>query len=330
MAYKWKQWIRLPSVNLNSNPMKFFKIPFACLTLVLLAMQFSAIASSNDTDPYLTKQFTLNGSGNLKVETSGASVAVTGASGNEVIVDMYVKLNGREVEMEDAEVERELDNYNLDISQSGNTISVIVKKRNNRGRNKLNISFKVQVPTEMSSKFQSSGGSISVDGLNGEQEIATSGGSIQVVNSSGYVDTHSSGGSLRVENFQGNIDVQSSGGSVKVKLLTGGLKVNTSGGSVNLEEINGSISASTSGGSIKAQLSNLEKELSMRSSGGSITAVVPDGLGLDLDLSGGRVNSKLSNFSGEVKKDRIQGKINGGGIPVTMQSSGGSINLEFN
>lgn len=317
-------------VNLNPIHMKFFKIPFAFLTLGLLAMQFSAIASINKADPYLTKQFTLNGSGNLKVETSGASVAVTGVSGNEVIVDMYVKLNGREIEIEDAEVEQELNNYNLDISQSGNTISVIVKKRNNSGRNKLNISFKVQVPTEMSSKFQSSGGSISVDGLNGDQEIATSGGSIQVVNSSGYVNTQSSGGSLRVENFDGNVDVQSSGGSVKVSQLTGDLNVSTSGGSVNLEEINGSIAASTSGGSIRAQLTNVEKELTMKSSGGSITAVVPDGLGLDLDLAGGKVNSNLSNFSGEVKKDRILGKINGGGVPVTMQSSGGSINLEFN
>lgn len=318
------------TLNLNPIPMKLLKFFPAFLFLVLVTLQFSAFASDFKADPYLTKQFTLNGTGNLKVETSGASVAVTGASGNQVIVDMYVKLNGKEVEMEDAEVEKELDNYNLDISQSGNTISVIVKKRNNGGRSKLNISFKVQVPTEMSSKFQSSGGSISVDGLTGDQEIATSGGSIQVVNSAGYVNTHSSGGSLRVENFDGNVDVQSSGGSVKVNQLTGNLNVNTSGGSVNLEEINGSISANTSGGSIKALLTNVEKELTMKSSGGSITAIVPNGLGLDLDLSGGRVNSKLSNFSGEVKKDRILGKINGGGVPVTMQSSGGSINLEFN
>ncbi|MDR7132293.1 hypothetical protein J2X69_004660 [Algoriphagus sp. 4150] len=310
--------------------MKLLKIPSAFLLLVLLSVQLAAFATPFKTDPYLTKQFTLNSSGNLKIETSGASVAVTGASGNQVIVDMFVKLNGQEIGTEDAEVERELANYNLDISQSGNTIAVIVKKKNNSSRSKLNLSFKIQVPTEMSSKFQSSGGSISVDGLKGEQEIATSGGSIQVLNSSGYVNTHSSGGSFRLENFEGNVDVQTSGGSIKVNRLTGDLKVNTSGGSVNITDINGSISANTSGGSIRAQLLNVEKELTMKSSGGSITAVVPDGLGLDLDLSGGRVNSKLSNFSGEVKKDRILGKINGGGVPVTMQSSGGSINLEFN
>lgn len=310
--------------------MQFTKTNFALAFLALLTFQVTAFASSHLADPYLTKKFSLTGAGKMNVETSGSSIAVTGTSGNEVTVDMYVKLNGREVGMEDAEVERELENFNLDISQSGNTISVIVKRKNNSGRSKLNLSFKVLVPTEMSSNFQSSGGSISINGINGTHQVATSGGSIQVANSSGQLKTSSSGGSFRVENFKGNIDVQTSGGSIKINQLIGDLLVGSSGGSVTLEDINGSINASTSGGSIRAQLSDLEKGLILKSSGGSITAVVPDGLGLNLDLSGGRVNTSLNNFSGEMKKDRIIGKLNGGGIPVTMQSSGGSINLEFN
>lgn len=310
--------------------MQFSKSSFALAFFALLAFPVAAFASIEVADPYLTKEFTLNGTGTLNVETSGSSVAVTGTSGNKAIVDMYVKLNGQEISSEDPEVERELENYSLDISQSGNTVSILVKRKNNSGRSKLNLSFKVQVPTEMSSKFQSSGGSISIDGINGTHNVATSGGSIQVINSSGQVKTSSSGGSFRVENFKGNIDVQTSGGSIKVSKLVGDLIVGSSGGSVTLEDIRGGINASTSGGSIRAQLSDLEKGLTLKSSGGSITAVVPAGQGLDLDLSGGRVNSSLSNFSGEMKKDRILGKINGGGIPVTMQSSGGSINLEFN
>ena len=309
--------------------MKSLKTSFAFTLLILLSVQLTAFAEFR-ANPYLTKKFTLSGAGNLNVETSGSSVAVTGTSGNEVVVDMYVKLDGREIELEDAAVEKELENYNLDISQSGNTINLLVRRKMNSGRSKMNLSFEIKVPKEMSSKFQSSGGSIAIDGLNGKQDVETSGGSIQVVNSSGAVRTQSSGGSFRVENFTGNVDVQTSGGSIKISQLTGDVQVGSSGGSVTLEEISGSIDASTSGGSIRAQLSDVEKSLTMKSSGGSITAVVPNGLGLNLDLSGGRVNSSLSNFDGEIKKDRILGKINGGGVPVTMQSSGGSINLEFN
>ncbi len=334
LACFWNGTIVEIGVHLNrlNNPLAMTRIKtaFTFLVLVLLSLPLSVFADDFRADPYLTKQFTLSGAGNLRVETSGSTVSVAGTAGNQAVVEMYVKLDGKEIEREDPRVEKELENYTLDISQSGNTVSLIVKRKTNTSRSKLNLSFKLRVPREMSAKFQSSGGSIAIDGLNGKQDVASSGGSIQLINSSGQVKTQSSGGSFRVENFEGNVDVKTSGGSIKVNQLTGDLMIGSSGGSVNLEEIAGSIVVNSSGGSVKAQLSKLEKELTLKSSGGSITAVVPKGLGLNLDISGGRVNSPLSNFDGEIKKDKIVGKVNGGGIPVTMQSSGGSINLEFN
>lgn len=283
-------------------------------------------------DPYLTKEFTLSGKGNLVVETSGASVAVTGVSGDQVTVAMYVKRNGQEISSKDPEVEKLLGNYILDISKSGNTISLKIKNKSNEGwssSNKLSLSFKVQAPVEISSQFQSSGGSISIENVKGNQNISTSGGSIRVMNASGMVTSRSSGGSFSLTDFEGQVDVQSSGGAVKIADLRGSVSVNTSGGSVTLEGISGKITASTSGGSIRAKLLTVEEDLSFRSSGGSISAEVPAGLGLNLDLRGGRVNTKFKNFDGEIKKDLILGKMNGGGHLISMQSSGGSINLEF-
>ncbi|EAZ79674.1 DUF4097 family beta strand repeat-containing protein [Algoriphagus machipongonensis] len=312
--------------------MKDSTINFIAFSFLLFFASVQQVSAKVFADPYLTKEFTLNGKGNLDVETSGASIAVTGVSGNQVLVEMYVKRNGKTIESSDPEVEEFLEAYDLDISKSGNTISVKVKKKSSsiwRRGNNLNLSFKVQVPTDISSDFQSSGGSISMSGLAGDQRIATSGGSIRIENASGTVVSKSSGGSFSLNDFDGEVDIQTSGGSVKIDGLEGELKINTSGGSVTLEDISGSIDANTSGGSIRAKLLGVDDDLSFRSSGGSISAIVPSGLGLDLDLRGGRVNSKFVNFDGEVKKDMIVGKMNGGGYLLSMQSSGGSINLEF-
>ena len=49
-----------------------------------------------------------------------------------------------------------------------------------------------------------------------------------------------------------------------------------------------------------------------------------------LDLKGNKVNTRLSNFSGESKNNRVVGSINGGGIPVKLSTSGGSVTLEYN
>lgn len=312
--------------------MKNLQSLFVLIFFLVTASCTNATSFQFEGEPYLSQSFSINGPGDLKVETSGSSVSVSGTSGNTVTIDMYVKFRGKEIDRENAEVEELLEEYDLDFSQDGNTISLKAKKSGSWGwnsDNRLNLAFKISVPHNMSTNINSSGGSISLAELTGEHEINTSGGSIKVSKSEGELVTKSSGGSFRLEEFRGNVSVQTSGGSVKISQVAGDISIGSSGGSVSLEEIDGSINASTSGGSIKAQLSNLEKGLTMKSSGGSITAVVPMGLGLDLDLRGGRVNTSLSNFSGEQKKDKVIGKINGGGIPVTLQSSGGSINLEF-
>ena len=79
----------------------------------------------------------------------------------------------------------------------------------------------------------------------------------------------------------------------------------------------------------RADIRSLEDQLTLKTSGGSINAIIPSGLGLDLDLSGNRVNTELQNFSGKSEKNSIQGSMNGGGIEVTMRTSGGSVNLDY-
>jgi len=96
-----------------------------------------------------------------------------------------------------------------------------------------------------------------------------------------------------------------------------------------LKQVDGSIEASTSGGSIQASVGSLSKYLRLRTSGGSITASIPAGLGLDLNLSGNRFNTRLENFNGKAEDDKVVGSMNGGGIAVIMSTSGGSVNLEY-
>jgi hypothetical protein len=54
---------------------------------------------------------------------------------------------------------------------------------------------------------------------------------------------------------------------------------------------------------------------------------MPMNKGLTLDLDGTRVSAPLNNFDGTVEKDRIVGKLNGGGIPVKLTASAGNVYL---
>ena len=111
--------------------------------------------------------------------------------------------------------------------------------------------------------------------------------------------------------------------------MLGTTDVRTSGGNINLNGIEGSIKAITSGGEIDAQINKLNERLILETSGGNINATIPAGLGMDLDLSAEEINTKLSNFTGTSKRDRILGKMNGGGITVQLSTSGSSITLDY-
>jgi hypothetical protein len=298
---------------------------FLCATL------FAATSHASD-DPYLTKTFTLDGPGQLEVETSGGAIDVVGSSGNQVTVEMYVKPNGgwSLFGSDDDDAEEALEDYTIDIRQEGaKVIATAERKGSNWGSSQVSISFKVMVPASTSCDLSTSGGSISVSDVEGTHDIHTSGGSLNFDRLSGATKAHTSGGSINVNDYQGKLEANTSGGSIRVNGSEGEALLKTSGGSINLENIRGSLEARTSGGSIRANVEELGKFLTLKTSGGGITATIPGGQGLDLDLSGNRVNTKLVNFTGESDKNSINGSVNGGGVPVSLHTSGGSVTLEY-
>lgn len=303
---------------------------FLLTVLPLVAIMISA-CNVMAGQPYLTKEFTISTPGELEVVTSGGSIDVSSHSGDKVRVEMFVRKGGRSIESNDNDAAEALEDFEIEIEKSGNKVIASASREGGSwfSSNNVSISFKVLVPKQMSCDLKTSGGSIQLTGVSGNQDVATSGGSLTLADISGDMDATTSGGSINIKNYEGLLEASTSGGSINLSNAKGELAVKTSGGSINLEDVEGSLTARTSGGGIKANLSSLDKQLKLSTSGGSITAVIPGGLGLDLDLKGNRVNTKLSNFDGEVEKDRVVGSINGGGIPVVMSTSGGSVNLEY-
>ena len=292
---------------------------------------------------------------------------MTGVSGSEARVEVYVNANNNGRQISPEEIKQRLEeNYDLTISVSNNKVSSIAKQkdRNINWKKSLSISFKVFTPKNINSDLGTSGGSISLSNLSGSQSFRTSGGSLHVDNVNGETDGETSGGSIHVENSGDNIKLTTSGGSIhasnctgKLRLMTSGgsidlsslkgdIEANTSGGSINGNDIQGELSTGTSGGSVRlsdmacslkastsagsidVSMEKLGKYIKISNSGGNIDLAIPSDKGVNLDLSGRKVStSDISNFKGKMEDDRIEGKINGGGIPVTVNAGSGRVNL---
>lgn len=233
----------------------------------------------------------------------------------------------------------------------------------------ISISFKIYVPEQTATDLRTSGGGIILDNLKGNETFTTSGGGLMInkvsgtirgetsgggiivsnsdndinletsgggiiaKNCSGKIKLETSGGGIQLANLRGTISAHTSGGGVQGNNITGELITSTSGGGIDLKQMDCSLNASTSAGSLYAQMKKVGKYLKLEASSGNIDMELPLKQGLDLDISGDAINqspSKISGFSGQWEKDRIKGKVNGGGIPVSADASSGNVNVKFN
>ncbi|MCY7349050.1 MAG: DUF4097 domain-containing protein [Cytophagaceae bacterium] len=334
---------------------------------LLLAGLFSTTAFAQDSGeaPYQTKNFTGSLSG-VRVSTSGGSITVEGGQSDGVKVDMYVRGNNwPQNKLSKAEIEERLKEYDIEVKTEGATVVATARRKQETGnwdwKRSLSISFKVSAPRNFTTDLKTSGGSIHISKLIGQQDFATSGGGLHLTDVEGAIRGRTSGGSIHLDNCRKDIDVTTSGGSIEAKNSSGKMTLRTSGGSVRLNDLKGQVKATTSGGSIQAEgvdgelvsstsggsirLSGISGSLEAHTSGGSIEAEItrvgsflklsasagtvrvrmPLDQGLDLDVRGNKVSMPLSKFDGEVEKDRIRGRMNGGGVPVTISASSGNV-----
>ena len=338
------------------------------LFFLLAAIQLTVMAQfKSDKEPYMTKSLANETVKNVETQTSGGSISVSGVTASEARIEVYVSSNNGKDDLSKAEIQQRLNElYDLNIAVANGKLTAVAKpkERIRDWKKALSISFKVFVQKNVSTDLTTSGGSISLTNLSGNQDFSTSGGSLNVDNVSGKVDGRTSGGSINLENSKDDIELTTSGGSINAKNCDGKLRLSTSGGSLDLKDLKGDIRATTSGGSVVGR--NVEGELIAHTSGGSIhlsdlscsletstsggnidvsikqlgkyikisnsagniDLELPKGKGVDLDLSADKIKTDhLDNFNGKVDDDEVNGKLNGGGVLVRVNAGSGRIYL---
>ncbi len=323
--------------------------------------------NTNDKEPLITRSFAGKSFQQLVSETSGGNITVTGGSGEARVELFVWPSNREWKSYSNEQLQQKLnEEYDVVIEIKGNTLTASAKPKEKfrNWNNSLSISFRIYVPQQTATTLRTSGGNIVLTNLSGTQDfvtsggnlrldqlsgkikgrtsggnislinckndldLTTSGGNIDAEKTSGHLRMATSGGNITMTDLDGTVDATTSGGNVRANSVKGSLEAHTSGGHVGLDNISGSVDASTSGGNISVSLKETGEFVKLSNSGGHIDLELPGNKGLDLKLTGGKIKtSKLSNFDGTFEEDRIIGKLNGGGTPVTVRAGGGRLNL---
>jgi DUF4097 and DUF4098 domain-containing protein YvlB len=197
--------------------------------------------------------------------------------------------------------------------------------------------------------LHSGGGHIRAEQISGRADLQTDGGNITVGQAGSLVSVRTGGGQIDFGEVRGSVRAQTGGGGIRVMYVSGPMEVESSAGSICLTRVAGSVRAATAGGSIRAWINpdapssggnvHLAGVSQLTSGNGDIIVFLPRNLAADIDAvveSGGErrieadpalgLTMQASHSPGSV---HAVGALNGGGAPLKLRTTSGTIHLRF-
>lgn len=291
------------------------------LTLLLIAM-VCCVAACQAADKTFDRHLAAPAGGRLTVDLDIGSASIGGSDAREVIV--HALMNGPDNVLSQLTISTEQDPSGLRLIEHASALHRWF------GATTARVHFTIEVPRDYPVLVRTSGGSLDLQNLHASVQVTTVGGSITVRDVVGSVNAHAYGGSITGERLNGPSTLIASGGTIRIEDANGDLDLHTVGGSIWLENVDGRVSAETTGGGVSVAMLG-DHDISLLTYGGGIKLRVPATIHASLDARtlGGSVRSDIALSSIErAEHSSLRGTINGGGHPIRLQTTGGSIQLE--
>ena len=275
-----------------------------------LAMLITLPAVAQDSDHSWSKTYPVSGKPTLTFETSDANVVFQPCGACHAI-RIHVEVVGQK-----------LSDYRLEEGQNGDDVHFSLKEIPHLGvhigwhREQTHVT--VETPAQLSLQAKTADGNVTLSGLQGELALTTGDGDVTI------------------DQVAGDMRIKSGDGQVKITDAQGALDARTSDGSLTVEGLFHAISLHTSDGRLDVSLrpgTKLSEASSIQSSDGPVTVHVPRNFAADLDVhtSDGRVDCSLP-LTIEHYESRgghaLHGQLNGGGTPLTINTSDGDVKIE--
>ncbi len=155
----------------------------------------------------------VQGSPHLVLDDQRGDVEIRGA--DQTAIDVMAK---ESIRAEDENAAKKIsDNLKLEVVQEAGHYLLRSNRDSlaNEGR-RITIDLSLRVPKATSDDISSEHGDIVVDGVNGDQTLATQKGDVRVSNVQGLVKIHKSGDSTEVRNVKGSLELDGHGDDIEV------------------------------------------------------------------------------------------------------------------
>ncbi|MDP8203318.1 MAG: DUF4097 family beta strand repeat-containing protein [Candidatus Tenebribacter mawsonii] len=289
------------------------------ITLFLAILSIAVLVYGIVTTKEIRKTFEINDKTGLVINNINGTVNITGWDKNFVDVVVTKKTTHGSKALDKVEV--------IMIQKD----DIILETKHLTKNPKVTVIYEIIVPKKLLIKnIHSSNGSINITNAGDTDIVRTSNGSINIINCTGKITANTSNGSITAEDIKGSVIAHTSNGRIKLDNIDGLTSAVTSNGSIQIFNSLHIGTVRTSNGSIKAHVINMNNDIDINSSNGSITVYLANTLDADIKAKTSNGKIKLHDFPitvNDISKTRISGLIGNGGNLINLKTSNSNIHI---
>jgi DUF4097 and DUF4098 domain-containing protein YvlB len=226
------------------------------LGLLIAALALAGCIGGNITaEETVTQSFQTGAAPRIVVETFNGEIEVSAGSSGKVEVVAVKRGSG----FSRAEAEGDLENVEVSMTQSGDTIRIVARRTDGAFiTGNSGASIRLSAPAAASLELTSSNGALTSIGVSGDVRMDTSNGRIEVRDGAGRLDVKTSNGAIDIEAEEAVVDANTSNGRITFSgsLAEGSQAFRTSNGAIDITlpaAARFRIDASTSNGRVSSE-----------------------------------------------------------------------------
>ncbi len=299
--------------------------------LLTIQLALLTLVATSQTNRYSFKEtYEVEANPTLVFRSVDSDIRISASDGSQITVLFIVKKNNKLLNIDMNEL-KEYFQISIETTEEGLKIETRSKKKNNlkNWRDRVILDFEILTPPQTACLLNAVDGDLSIKGLDAGQQCKTVDGDIEFQDIKGDITSSTVDGDISAKEITGAIALDSTDGDLNLKNITGDVRMKTVDGDVLFYDLRGGIRCSVTDGEIQGTLTDLKAFCECSTADGDIHITLPAGAGFNVEMNGESLHADFKDFDGDIDEKHIKGKVNGGGVPVTLSTSDGDIRLTF-
>ena len=322
---------------------KKLQISLVGIVLAVSTAAYAAVEGNFD------RTLKVSGRVDLDVQSGSGDITVHTGDSNSVVVHGHVKASESWFNMGGLSADEKVKRIeqNPPIQQNGNSIR-IGHIDEEALRNNISVTYEITVPKDTSVQAHTGSGDQHVNDVDGPVRVSTGSGNLTISNIGSEVRANAGSGDLRISNVKGRLYTETGSGNINANGIAGGfdaragsgditfeqtasgsVRAQTGSGNIHLRNVSGGVEAGAGSGDVQVQ-GTMASDWRIHTGSGEVEVKLPSNAKFNINARSSSGNVEVNHpvtMQGTLKRNHVEGTVNGGGTLLDINTGSGTIRV---